>query len=346
VGIVTAVVAVIAVTLGVVALRGAATDDDAGTEVPEATVAPERRTLRDVVITRGTLGGRPLGTLLSAGSGRVTGITAAPGAVVDPGAEVLAEDGVPVIAVAGTFPFWRELSADAQGEDVQQMKSFLRAEGHDPGADHDRFDQGTRAALVAWQKAHGQPADGVLRPATVLVAPWPARVQTVKVAVGAFLSPGLPLLDLVSTDRVVNLELTSAQRSRLEPDLPVEVDVDGSGTSVTGRLSELSAVPTPSEDVGRGGSTYAATVILDGAPEDLVDGISVRADIIVRQATDVLTVPVASVRTDGEGRAAVLVDRGGADPELLPITTGVQEGAYVEVAAGLKGSERIVLDLG
>lgn len=337
-------IAAVAATTGLVVLRGSS---QAGPAVPGSPVAApvERRTVQDVVLTRGTVGGRPLGTVLSSGSGRVTGIPVQAGSVVTAGLKVLEIDGSAVIAVPGVFPFWRELREGMTGRDVRQMKAFLRSEKLRPGSDDETFSPQATAALLAWQKTHELPADGVLRPTVVLAGQWPARAQTLKVALGDFVSPGTPLVDLTGTDSVVNLELTPADRGRLQPGLPVSVTIPDLPQNVRGTLAEVSPVPTKSTDPNQTKETFAARVALPADAAPPVNGTAVRVRIVIREAKDVPVVPVVAIRTEGTGQPAVLVRSAGSQ-QVRTVVTGVQEGAFVEVRSGLAVGELVVLDLG
>lgn len=328
-------------TLTLIVVRGSSSDEPSPKAV--ALTAPvERRTVQDVVLSRGTVGGRRLGTVLSAGAGRVTGISVQAGSVVTSGSKVLEIDGSAVVAVSAASPFWRELREGMEGPDVRQMKAFLRSEKFDPGPDDQTFRAQTTTALGGWQRAHELSVDGVLRPSVVLAAPWPARAQ-VKVALGDFVAPGTPLADLVGTDSVVNLELTSADRGRVQPGLPALVSVPGEQSPVPGSLAEVSSVVTKSADATQSKDTFSALVSLPPDPPR-ANGTAVRVRIVIREAKDVAVVPVAAIRTDGGGLPAVLVPNGGGQ-QLRPVVTGVQEAAFVEVKSGLAPGELVVLDL-
>jgi len=83
-------------------------------------------------------------------------------ASVDVGDEVYAVSNVPVRVVAGTVPFYRDLVAGAQGDDVHQLQEALRALGHLSSDATGKFDPATTRAVKAWQKALGEEQTGVV----------------------------------------------------------------------------------------------------------------------------------------------------------------------------------------
>ena len=60
---------------------------------------------------------------------------------------------------------------------------------------------------------------------------------------------------------------------------------------------------------------------------------------MIEEKTDVLTVPIAAVKQNGQGEDVVRVidlDHGGKITET-PVTTGLSEGSFIEVTQGLEG---------
>lgn len=176
--------------------RGTERDPDDAS--PVVAVRAERRTLRDVVVVRGSLRGRALPALVATGGGRVTAVRVRAGSVVKAGDVLFDVEAQPVTAVAGGFPYWRPLDRGVRGADVTQLETLLQSEGIDPGPVDDRFDGRTRAGVKEWQRRHGLPVDGVFRPDRVLVAPWPVRVTRVGVAVGRSVGPDQELFGIRS----------------------------------------------------------------------------------------------------------------------------------------------------
>lgn len=347
------VVAVLGVTAWVVLERGTGSDP-AEADLPAVTAVVEARTLRDVVVVRGTLRGRPLPPLIATGGGRVTAVRVTPGAVIDAGDVVFDVHAEPVIAVAGAFPYWRSLERGAVGADVRQLEEMLATEGLAPGTVDDRFSGTTRRAVTEWQRRRGLPADGVFRADRVLVAGWPVRVQAVDVVVGASIGPDQELLTVSTVARVGEFRASPANRASLAVGQAVTVTLATGGPERPGTIVEIAAAPVRDGDGAE--PSYPVVVELSDDATDLPDGAALRGDVLVAEAVGVLAVPVAAVRSDAGGAPAVRLadgesgsgeggDGGDSGRRLVPVELGLQEAGYVEVTSGLAGGERVVLEL-
>lgn len=326
-------------------------------------VPVERRTLRETVVTRGTAGFKPLGVVRAAVSGRVTKVETTTGGQLSAGQAVVAIDGRPVVAVAAAVPFWRELARDAQGDDVRQLETVLAAEGFRPGRVDGSFSASTEAALKAWQKRHGLPQDGILRPGDVVVGSWPARVGRLRVAVGDFVNPGAELATLTEPHLTVTIELSPSDRVLVKPGQRVIVEVSATGRSTGGSIVEVTSAPEAasatgqqgadgssggqgggqgSQGAGRQQQLYKATVAVE-QPLEAVEGAGVRAEVLLEEARDTLAVPIAAIVSDGAGRASVRIQPRRGALRTVAVTTGLKEGAYVQVTSGVRIGDRVVL---
>lgn len=341
-GAIAVVIAVIAVVfLTVVALqaldRAEQSSDDAGQV--RATAAVERRTLEDAIIVRGIAGYPTTGTLIAKAAGLVTSIDVEAGSTVEAGTTILSVDGRAMVAVEGDTPFWRELQEGASGADVAQLQSILEAAGLGPGTNEGTFDAETTAALTTWQAEHGYAApDGVLRLNDMVTGTWPRRVGAVTVRQASFVDPGTELLSYSTNEPAVSIELLPSDRLRVSPGLPARVELEATGSTVSGELAEVASEPVVRED---GSLLYPGRVVLDealGAPE----GTQVRVALIVDRVEDVLTIPLAALISDGSGSTAVRVAQQNST-EVVPVEIGLSEGAWVEVISGLMGDERVVV---
>ncbi len=340
-----------AVAGGVYAYDRWLSDDDSAEARPLVTAPVERRTLRQTVVTRGTVGYAPAATLLAAKPGRVTGLHVATGTVLEPGMPVISVNGRPAIAMAGAFPFWRDLRNGDEGTDVAQLETALAAEGFNPGAINQDFTFATQSALEDWQAAHGFPVDGVFQANDAFVGAWPARVGAVRVGVGDFVSLGMALLSTTTLELEVTVDLAPTQRLRVKEGQEVIIELTATRTSARGILGAPTEAPAaagggPPGLQGQGqdqGPSYVAKVTLQGELA-AVDGAQVSATILLQEVPDALVVPIGAIVQDGQGNAAVQVQEAGGSVRLVPITTGLSEGAFVEVKTGLQGGETVLLE--
>jgi hypothetical protein len=73
----------------------------------------------------------------------------------------------------------------------------------------------------------------------------------------------------------------------------------------------------------------------------------VTVKIVTKQARGALTIPIAAVKQDGEGRDVVRVidlEQGGKTRDV-PVKTGMTEGSYIEITSGLQADDVVVVEL-
>jgi len=328
-------------------LAAAQGDDDpaAGgpSPAPRATAEVTRRTLEEQDRYDATLG---YGAARDLAAGRAGTLTRLPGegAVIDRGGAVAWVDEVPVPLVFGALPFWRPLStASEDGEDVRQLEEHLlasgfgTADGDFPDAD---FDRDTRAALKAWQAAVGVDDDGALDPSEVAVAPGPLRVARQAATIGTRLQGPEPVLSVTGTQRVVTLDVETADRGRFLPDLVVAVELPD-GATTPGRVREVGRVAATDPGGGEDAvPTVEVTVGLDdpAAAGDL-DETPVDVGISTEVATDALTVPVTALLALAEGGYAV--ER--PDGRLIGVEVGAVADGAVAVTGDLAEGDEVVV---
>ncbi len=136
----------------------------AAAEPPEAsavTAAVKKLALSADVVTRGRAEyGEPQAVSLPGGSGSV--VTRAPeeGGEVAEGAPFMEANGLPVFALQGDRPMYRDLGPGDAGEDVKQLEEALARLGFDPGPADGVYDGATASAIDRWYTAAGYTAEG------------------------------------------------------------------------------------------------------------------------------------------------------------------------------------------
>ena len=337
--------ALAAVGLGAVIVAGTlfldGTDRTSGPTAPTLLTVPvERRDLAESFTTRGVVRYATVPLLLGRLSGIVTRRSITPGDMIEAGAEILRINGRPVVAVNGRLPFWRELMLGVSPDvDVRQLERALAQGGFKPGRVDRRFTAETRRALKRWQRLHGLPVDGRLQIGDAAVATWPARIGSVLVEVGDEVASGGELLVLSRSEPEIVLAVSPVDRARLAVGQSVRIGLP-EGTA-TGRLASLANAPTIDST---GAESYSATIALDEPGQvPLVEGSFLRVEIVIRTSGRAIAVPVGAVILRGDGRQAVRVADPGGNHRAIPITTGIVQGAWVEVTDGLTGDEVVVL---
>ncbi|SMO73827.1 efflux RND transporter periplasmic adaptor subunit [Propioniciclava tarda] len=131
------------------------------------------------------------------------------------------------------------------------------------------------------------------------------------------------------TSWLVNGTVGPADVASLKPGQPVAATVTGTTVTTTGKVNTVGIVATTSS----GSTTFPVTILLDGNPAGLYDGVGVTAVVTTGTDPDVLSVPTAAISNTG-GTPTVQKMVNGS-----PITTEVQLGKVygdrTQVASGV-----------
>jgi RND family efflux transporter MFP subunit len=116
----------------------------------------------------------------------------------------------------------------------------------------------------------------------------------------------------------------------------VEVKVPALGQTVTGKVARTSI------DVNSETRTMHTEVDVPNPTGKLVPGLYAEAVLTMNQTGDAITIPVQAIDRTGD-QTSVVVLQNNNTVQTRPITLGVQNANYAEVATGLAAGERIVV---
>ena len=276
-----------------------------------------------------------------------TDYTPPAGSIVVPAGQTSAQVTIPTITadqapVKDTSVSYTVVGAAQPGQDYQPLvgTALLKA--------------GQTTVTVVLQSLE---KDVVFEPTDMIVANWPIRVGQVYVKAGDPVAPGAPILSLTEPTFTVTLQASASDRTKLQLGQHCTVELVGGENQVSGTISELDAEQTLI-DSGSGGSAAggagggsAQQQVYEGQIEvpDLgaADGAAVTIDVVDQQATNVLTVPIAAVKQNGVGQQVVRVINvaDGGKVSEVPVSLGLTEGSYVEITKGLRGDEKVIVDV-
>jgi hypothetical protein len=228
-------------------------------------------------------------------------------------------DDLPVVLMYGTLPFYRPLSSDMEGADVDQFKANLKALG---------YSGFSTSAIKKWQKSLGLDQTGRVEPGRVAVAAQAIRVATVETSVGADASPGRDVLTYTATKRqiITTIEVNDARLvkvgEKVKVTLPDNKTVDGTiASSRTVIQTQQNGDPTTRIEV---------TVELGDAKVDF-DQASVRVAFTASTRQNVLTVPVAALLALREGGYGIEIIEGSTS-RIVAVDTGMFAAGRVEIS--------------
>jgi peptidoglycan hydrolase-like protein with peptidoglycan-binding domain len=303
------------------------------------TSAVERRDLIDRDNVSGTLGYADAGSLGSAVAGTLTRLPDE-GSVITRGHSLYDVDNKPAaFLLYGDLPAWRDFVPwMADGDDIRQLERNLRALGYDTGDVNDDWSWKTTDAVEQFQRDRGLDDTGKLTRAEVVFRPGATRIGDEKSEVGDQTSPGHPLADLSSTERLITVPLDATRQGIARVGERVTVEMPTGGT-VKARITDVGTVATKaSQDAD---PTIDVTIHLSGraAHGTRLDQAPVDVGFEVDKRHNVLAVPIkALVARQGEGYA---VETPGH--RFIPVTPGLYADDWVEVSgAGLREGTRVV----
>lgn len=336
------VAAGLAGTLGWLTLdsRSAPAGTPAVTTVPTSQAAVERTDVAERNQLTGTLGHAGSFTVIAPAMGTLTR-TVDVGRVVRQGQSLYEVDGKPVMLMYGKRPVWRAFTSGmSNGADVQQLEAALRALGHGSGLTVDtHFSTATYRAIRRWQAATGLPVSGSIPLGQLVFLPQAARITGHSVESGATVQPGTPVETGTTDQRVVIVQLPTADLSTTHVGDRVTVLLADGHTQRQGRVVMISTIATtasPSSSSGSssgadsgsagggnaGQSTTPVDIAVDGPIDGFVEQAQVQVFITAELHKDVLAVPIVSLRARPGGQYEVVAVDGGS-PRHVPVTVGL-----------------------
>jgi HlyD family secretion protein len=182
-----------------------------------------------------------------------------------------------------------------------------------------------------------------------VTAPISGKVLDVKVQSGDGIKAGDELLVIGDpTQEVVQLELSTFEAVKVEPQQPARVMLMGIGDETFTGVVETVAMIAASGNDNRNSDnsaqsgTVSVTVVLDEPSGTILPGSSVSVDIVTEQQQDVIVVPIDVVqRTEGE--PFVWVRDGSGKARKQPVELGLEDPTQVEVTSGLRVEEMVIV---
>jgi hypothetical protein len=252
------------------------------------------------------------------------------------GTVLYAADDEPTIALFGTIPMWRTLTAGVDaGADIRQLEENLVALGYGSGITVDNtFSAVTASAVKRWETSLGRAdPDGTVELGDVVYLAAAGTVLSHGATIGEPLESGTPILTVGSDEQVLSAQIPAGEAAGWAPGAAVNLTwADGTTTTAT-----VSAV---SSDVADG--NVDLTVGLTGADRDRPSGAEVTVTVTHVRHDGVVAVPVAAIVAGTNGGRAVRVPAGGED-RMVAVQTGLVADGWIEITSGLTAGEAVRL---
>ena len=152
------------------------------------------------------------------------------------------------------------------------------------------------------------------------------------------------LIYLPTTDSFdAEIKVHESSLEKISPGMPVRITVDAlPDQEFSGTVRSIAPLPdATSMFMNPDLKVYNTFIEIDGNGAELRNGMSCRAEILVKQFADVVYVPMqAVVRVAGETRV-YLQEKTGVQPR--PVRTGLNNNRMVRIVEGLDPGERVLL---
>jgi peptidoglycan hydrolase-like protein with peptidoglycan-binding domain len=255
------------------------------------------------------------------------------------GAELFKIDQVPVIAMPGIIPAFRDLASGARGDDVAQVQSFLVAEGANDLAVDGKWSTATTRAWEAWQRAQGYaPQPGAPLGTIVFFGEFPVTIAApVGHRVGGIVAVGDALAVLDPTPRF-NLVAPAGSQPSLPQGATVTLTVGGVALEFTVSDSQTRESDGTTETLLQSTSPMVCAQWCDGVGTNAPTPFSATATV-AGPVTGVV-VPLGVIRTKAQDQLFVVDGSGTERPVTIvlrvgssAVVEGLEAGASIEVPA-------------
>ena len=203
---------------------------------------------------------------------------------------------------------------------------------------------GNEAALVAAQAAVREQQAIVAR--HTLKAPFSGVISQRLTELGEWVNLGDGVVELVATENLrFDFRVGQEHFARLSPQTPVEITLDAlPSDAVPGRIDTIVPVKNP------GARTFLVRVLAAEEVEDspllITPGMSVRGKLNIDTGRTGIVILRDGILRYPDGRVTVWVVETDGDAAVVreqPVTTGSEFDGLVEITAGLKTGDRVVV---
>lgn len=178
-----------------------------------------------------------------------------------------------------------------------------------------------------------------------LVALFDGVVAAVNVEVGALVTPGLPVVELVDAESLsLTVQVDEIDIRRIEENMPAQIELDAlPGVRFASTLEQIALLGRSDGGI----ISYDVRLALDASDARVRVGMTAEASIVVEESRDTLVVPNTFIRLDRRtDRAFVNLLAADGTFSEIEIALGLRGQDMSEVVSGLRAGDVIVIDLG
>lgn len=175
-------------------------------------------------------------------------------------------------------------------------------------------------------------------------APFDGVVTALSVSAGDSVSRDDAIASVISREMYAKVSLNEVDAAGVKIGDTVTLTFDAlGGTPVSGTISKMDTIGTVTQNV----VTYNAEIVFDSASlESLKPGMSVDVEIVTAEKNDVVTVPIAAVRTDASGKSFVMIpaaENGSGKGRRVVVEAGISTDTSIEIISGLSEGQKVIV---
>ena len=202
-------------------------------------------------------------------------------------------------------------------------------------------------AANAYQNALDNLAEATIK------SPIDGVVAILSAKVGDQAAPGTAIATVITTDQVADISLNEVDAAKIKNGQKANLTFSAIDTlEISGSVVSIDTIGTVTQNV----VNYTAKIALDTGDERIKPGMSVSASIVTDKKFDVITIPVAAVKTQNNSSyvetlpadvlAAASSTSGAISTQISPIKKTIQTGLAndtdIEVTQGLNVGDVII----
>lgn len=150
-------------------------------------------------------------------------------------------------------------------------------------------------------------------------------------------SPGMKLIDIVDYNSLeVIFKVDEYDVGVLKSDMPAIVKIGAAGIEVEGRITDISR----EGQIVNGVTFYMASIDIE-VNERIRTGMSAEVRLLSNEARNIVILPMDVIQFDDHNMPFVLKNGSKNSAVRVQITTGINDGTYVEVKSGVASGEEI-----